>query len=65
MMQVTWDQHKCCHAGVCVDSLPEVFKIVDGRFVIDFANASVEAITDVVNQCPSGALQISNKDQES
>ena len=64
-MQVTWDQNKCCHAGVCVSSLPEVFKIVDGRFVIEPDNASEEAVTDVVNQCPSGALQISSQGQES
>jgi uncharacterized Fe-S cluster protein YjdI len=64
-MQVSWDQNKCCHAGVCVSSLPEVFKIVDDRFVIETDNASEEAIANVVNQCPSGALQISSKDQES
>lgn len=60
-MQVTWDQNLCCHAGVCVSSLPEVFKIVDGRFVIDTAQASDEAIQNVVDQCPSGALQIVNE----
>jgi uncharacterized Fe-S cluster protein YjdI len=55
-MQVLWDESKCCHAGVCVQSLPAVFKIQDGQFVIDASQASVEAIVDVVNQCPSGAL---------
>ena len=60
-MNVTWDQNKCCHAGVCVSSLPEVFKIEDGQFVIDTDKASEEAIMDVVDQCPSGALQIVNE----
>lgn len=60
-MNVTWDQNKCCHAGVCVSSLPEVFKIEDGQFVIDTDKASEEAIRDVVDQCPSGALQIVNE----
>jgi uncharacterized Fe-S cluster protein YjdI len=60
-MQVTWDQNKCCHAGVCVNSLPEVFKIEDGRFVIDTGKASEEEIQNVVNRCPSGALQIVNE----
>lgn len=60
-MQVTWDQNKCCHAGVCVSSLPEVFKIEDGQFVIDTDKASEEAIKNVVAQCPSGALQSVNE----
>lgn len=60
-MQVTWDQHKCCHAGVCVSSLPEVFKIEDGRFVIATDKASAEAIKNVIEQCPSGALQFVNE----
>jgi uncharacterized Fe-S cluster protein YjdI len=55
-MQVTWDQEKCCHAGVCVRSLPEVFKIEDGRFVIDADKAGAEEIHNVVDRCPSGAL---------
>jgi uncharacterized Fe-S cluster protein YjdI len=58
-MQVLWDQNKCCHAGVCVQSLPDVFKVLDGQFVIDSFKASTEAIIDVVNQCPSGALTLS------
>jgi uncharacterized Fe-S cluster protein YjdI len=60
-MQVTWDPQKCCHTGVCVGSLPEVFKIENGRLVIDTDKASVETIKNVVDQCPSGALQIVNE----
>ncbi|MBL1265779.1 (4Fe-4S)-binding protein [Candidatus Methylomicrobium oryzae] len=56
-MQVKWDQERCCHAGVCVGLLPDVFKIEDGRFVIDTNEASEEAIKNVVDRCPSGALQ--------
>jgi uncharacterized Fe-S cluster protein YjdI len=26
-MQVTWNPNTCCHAGVCVKSLPDVFKL--------------------------------------
>jgi len=58
-MQVLWDQNKCCHAGVCVQSLPDVFKVLDGQFVIDSSKAGTEEIIDVVNQCPSGALALS------
>lgn len=60
-MQVRWDQDKCCHTGVCVSSLPKVFKIVDGQFVIDTTQGSDEAIQNVADQCPSGALQIVNE----
>jgi len=59
-MQVEWDQDKCCHAGVCVQSLPSVFKVQEGQFVIDPSQASWEEIIDVVNQCPSGALTLSS-----
>jgi uncharacterized Fe-S cluster protein YjdI len=57
-MQVLWDSNKCCHAGVCVKSLPEVFKAEDGQFVIDPSKASDEEVISVVSQCPSGALEI-------
>lgn len=56
-MQVKWDESKCCHAGVCVKSLPEVFKIEGGEFMIDASKADEREIEEVVNQCPSGALE--------
>ena len=57
-MQVNWNQNTCCHSGVCVKSLPDVFKVKDGEFVIDPSKASAEEVENVVNQCPSGALEI-------
>ncbi|SCX95161.1 Uncharacterized Fe-S cluster protein YjdI [Nitrosospira sp. Nl5] len=57
-MQITWDQNICCHAGVCVSSLPEVFKVQDGKFIINPSAATEEEIMSVVGRCPSGALQI-------
>ena len=59
-MQVKWDASKCCHAGVCVKSLPAVFKVEDGEFVIDPTKAGEQEIKDVVGQCPSGALECSD-----
>lgn len=56
-MQVKWEENKCCHAGVCVLSLPDVFKVENGEFLIDPSQASDEAVKNVVNQCPSGALE--------
>jgi uncharacterized Fe-S cluster protein YjdI len=60
MMQVKWDQDKCQHAGVCVKSLPEVFKVVDDNFVIDTSQATDEEIKKVVGQCPAGAFTVTD-----
>ena len=57
-MQVTYNPKVCIHAANCVKSLPTVFKVVDGRFVIDHQGASEAAIRQTVAACPSGALQI-------
>lgn len=60
-MQVIWNAEKCCHAGVCVKSLPDVFKVEAGKFTIDPSQASPEAIKNVACQCPSGALTVNEK----
>lgn len=57
-MQVKWDEQTCIHAGVCVKSAPEVFKVVDGKFVIDQSGADEAKIRETVAACPSGALTI-------
>ncbi len=57
-MEVKWDENVCSHAGVCVTTLPNVFKVEDGNFVIDQEAASEAEIRDVVSKCPSGALSI-------
>ncbi len=57
-MKVTWDESTCIHAGKCVEGSPNVFKVVDGSFVIDESGASEEEIRATVAQCPSGALKI-------
>ncbi len=61
-MKVTYDAKTCIHAGVCVNSLPAVFKIVDEQFVIDQKGASETEIRQTVAACPSGALQIIDHD---
>lgn len=58
MIKVNWDENVCSHAGVCVKSLPKVFKIEDGQFVIDTSAASDDEIREVVDKCPSGALTV-------
>lgn len=57
MSKVTWDENICIHAGKCVEGLPQVFRIEDGKFVIDESAASEDEIRAVVAQCPSGALK--------
>jgi uncharacterized Fe-S cluster protein YjdI len=59
-MKVTYDAQVYIHAGNCVKSLPAVFKVVDGKFVIDQQGASEAAIRQTVAACPSGALQITD-----
>ena len=57
-MKVSWDEGTCIHSGKCVEGLPTVFKVEDGKFVIDEAGASEEAIREMVAKCPSGALVV-------
>jgi uncharacterized Fe-S cluster protein YjdI len=55
---VTYDTQVCIHAGNCVKSLPAVFKVVEGQFVIDQRDGSEAAIRQTVAAYPSGALRI-------
>jgi uncharacterized Fe-S cluster protein YjdI len=59
-MKVTYDVKVCIHAGNCVKTLPTVFKVVDGQFIIDQQGASEAVIRQTVAACPSGALQITD-----
>ena len=43
-MKVNWNDKICIHAGECVKNLPNVFKIVDKKFVIDKSAASEDEI---------------------
>ena len=57
-MKVKFDDKICIHAGECVKNLPNVFKVVDDKFVIDESGASEDEVKRVVGLCPSGALKI-------
>jgi len=57
-MTVKWDNKICIHAGECVKNLPNVFKVVNEKFVIDENGASEDDVKRVVGLCPSGALKI-------
>ena len=57
-MKVNWNDKICIHAGECVKNLPNVFKVVDEKFVIDESGAPEDEVKRVVRLCPSGALKI-------
>jgi CDGSH-type Zn-finger protein len=49
----------CAHKGACTDNLPKVFIPYDvrkGKPWIDPNNATVKAIIETIEKCPSGAL---------
>lgn len=57
-LQVTWDKDVCIHSANCVKTLPQVFKVENGRFVIDPSAADDAKVRAVVAACPSKALKI-------
>ena len=52
---VRYDEKICTHSGECVKSLPAVFDIKKTPWV-NVNGASLEAIKQTVQACPSGAL---------
>jgi len=52
----------CAHAGYCTEGLPAVFRHRQDPFV-DPDGASIAEIIDVINQCPSGALNYTIEDE--
>jgi uncharacterized Fe-S cluster protein YjdI len=59
-LQVQWDNARCIHSGNCVKTLPQVYKVEGGKFVIDPAAASDEQVRKSVAACPSGALKVND-----
>jgi uncharacterized Fe-S cluster protein YjdI len=59
-LQVQWDSARCIHSGNCVKTLPQVYKVEGGKFVIDPDAASDEQVRKSVAACPSGALTVSD-----
>ncbi|HTY54750.1 MAG TPA: (4Fe-4S)-binding protein [Candidatus Binataceae bacterium] len=57
-LEVIWDKHACIHSGKCVRTLPQVFKVESGKFVIDPSAASEHDVRQTVEDCPSHALRI-------
>ena len=59
---VVWKPRKCIHAGICVKTLPEVYKPEEKPW-INAENATVEALKAQIDQCPSGALTYYSKNE--
>ena len=57
-LQVTWESKVCIHSGNCVKTLPQVFRVESGKFVIDPAMADDDKVRATVAACPSKALRI-------
>jgi uncharacterized Fe-S cluster protein YjdI/CDGSH-type Zn-finger protein len=55
-IEVSFDLDRCIHVGECLLSLPGVFDL-RRRPWIDTNGAGPDAIAEVVERCPSGALQ--------
>lgn len=54
-LTVVWQPSLCAHSGICVKMLPEVYNPKEKPW-IKAENASIEALKNQINHCPSGAL---------
>ena len=54
-INIIWQPAKCEHAGVCVRSLPDVYKPKEKPW-INADGADSLALVNQINACPSGAL---------
>ena len=54
---IVWKPDVCIHSGICVKTLPKVYK-PNERPWIQMGNAKSEELIDQVSKCPSGALSI-------
>jgi uncharacterized Fe-S cluster protein YjdI len=52
---IIWQPHLCRHSGICVKTLPKVYK-PNERPWIDPNNATTGDLIDQIHHCPSGAL---------
>lgn len=54
-LTIIWQPHMCIHSGECVRRLPQVYD-PKAKPWLKPENASVEALKEQINHCPSGAL---------
>lgn len=54
-MTIFWRPDLCCHSGICVRELPQVYDPSERPWV-RMENAATEELIAQVEKCPSGAL---------
>lgn len=54
-LTIVWQAAKCKHAGVCVRTLPNVYRPKEKPWIVA-EGASTEALKNQIDACPSGAL---------
>ena len=54
-LTIIWKADKCTHSGICVRTLPNVYKPKEKPW-ITAQNASAQELMSQIKQCPSGAL---------
>lgn len=54
-LTIIWQPDLCCHSGICVQTLPNVYKPKE-RPWIQIENATTEELIAQIKTCPSGAL---------
>ena len=62
-LTVVWKPKKCIHAGICVQTLPNVYD-PNAKPWIKAENASIQELKDQISKCPSGALSYYMKGEE-
>lgn len=55
-IEVTFDLEQCTHIGECLRRSPEVFQLRRRPWILPDA-ATADDVADVIERCPSGALQ--------
>jgi len=60
-IDVLFHKERCIHAAKCVRGLPEVFNL-KRRPWVNADGATVDKIVEVIERCPSGALEYVRKD---
>lgn len=54
-LTIVWKPNTCIHSGVCVKTLPQVYKPKEKPW-IQIKNASTEELKSQIDKCPSSAL---------
>jgi uncharacterized Fe-S cluster protein YjdI len=52
---IKWQPKLCQHSGICVKTLPAVYRPKESPWII-IENATTEELKAQVSRCPSGAL---------